>query len=119
MDMRRLLAWLVLALAGWPLAAAEYAPPPPRPLPAQADEARVIVQFKPGAAVFRRLGLAPSARNLAAELQSLDQRAAQLGLRAGVVLAAGPGISDRSQVIVARGLDSAALAHRLAQDPEV
>jgi serine protease len=119
MEMHRLVVGLALALAGASVCAAEYAPRPPRPLPAPRDEARVIVQFKPGAAVMRRLSLTPTARNLAAEVQALEQRAALLGTRAGVALAAGGGISERSQVVVARGISSAALAARLAQDPEV
>jgi len=119
MEMHRLVVGLALTLAGASLCAAEYAPRPPRLLPAPRDEARVIVQFKPGAAVMRRLSLTPTARNLAAEVQALEQRAALLGTRAGVALAAGGGISERSQVVVARGISSAALAARLAQDPEV
>jgi len=120
MDMRRMVAGLVLALAGPALFATERAPMPPRPLPAESGEARVIVQFKPSAAVMRRLSLGPAQqRNLAAEVQALHQRAAQLGGRAGVALASGSGISDRSQVVAASGITSAALAARLAQDPEV
>jgi serine protease len=58
-------------------------------------------------------------RDLAAEVRSLHARASALGARTGVALGAGAGISERSQVVTAGGMTSAALAARLAQDPEV
>jgi serine protease len=79
---------------------------------------RVIVQFKPGAAALRERALAAGASET--EVRSaLDARARSLGARRGLTLAAGAAVGPRSQVMLASGVASAALAHRLAQDADV
>jgi len=81
-------------------------------------EARVIVRFKPQADSVRAKALA--ARASRAEAREIAQtRATALGLRTGQRLAAGISLDGRTHVVVARGLSSAQLASRLAQDAEV
>ncbi len=81
--------------------------------PAAVPQARVIVKFKADAAVVRQRALSASASAAAGE------RASVLGQRAGVALQAGAMAGERSQVVMAAGLSSEALARRLAADPEV
>ena len=97
---------------------AEHAPLP-RPTPAgEAGIARVIVRFKPEAALLRESAL--SARAGAVETRrALQGRAAALGSRRGMTLAAGPPVDDRTQAVSASGSTSAALAAALAADPDV
>ena len=85
---------------------------------AQAPTARVIVQFKADAASVRAraLGAGESPQAVA---QTLQVRAAALGNRLGLPLAAGAAVTERTQVVTATGLTSQALAARLAADPEV
>jgi serine protease len=89
------------APAGWRAAPA---------LPPVAGE--VIVQFRDGAPLLRgeAAGETPAARRLRAE-----RLAARLGHR----LASGEGLGARTQVLRAEGEDAAALAARLAADPDV
>lgn len=83
------------------------------PAAADAATARVIVKFKPGSTVLqaRREALAVGERHV--------ERAQALGERVGIALTSGASVSDRSQVVFARGLDSAALAKRLAAEADV
>lgn len=82
------------------------------------DEARVIVRFKAGAQSVRAKPLALRAR--AAEAADIAQtRAYGLGLRTGQALRARLSLDERTHVMTASGLSSAALAQRLAQDGEV
>jgi serine protease len=94
---------LLLALAGQ----AHAAPP-----------ARVIVTLKADAPLLREQAM--SVRQTPATVAAVAQRRAdRLAARAGVALSTGAAISDRAQVVTARGIDAATLARRLAADPEV
>lgn len=120
MKFFRLLAAACVSLCALAASAQEFAPPRPQPLPAAPpQQARVIVQFKAPASNAARILAAGGVRNLAAEVQALQQRAAALGQRAGVTLADGGGVSERAQVVIASGMASDVLAARLAADPNV
>ncbi|MFG6486393.1 S8 family serine peptidase [Roseateles sp. BYS78W] len=86
---------------------------------AQAEpEARVIVRFKPQADSVRAKAL--SLRATRGEAREVAQtRATALGLRQGQQLSAGLSLDERTHVVTATGLSSAALARKLAADPEV
>ncbi len=85
---------------------------------ALAQQARVIVAFKPDAAALREHPM--SHLNSADQAARLSQRRAErLAARAGVVLSAGRAFGARSQVVKASGLTSQVLAQRLAAHPEV
>jgi serine protease len=87
---------------------------------AQRETASVIVQFKPGSAQAMKLSASPLAvRDFAGEARALHAHASTLGARTGTALTTGAAISERSQVVRASGMTSAALAARLAQDPDV
>ena len=80
--------------------------------------ARVIVGYRESAA----LAAAHPWRRGAplAEVRAASQRRAEaLARRAGVPLTTGRAIGHRAQVLMARGVDSATLARRLAADPGV
>ncbi len=98
----------ILAALGWAafVGAAAAAPT----APASDIEARVIVGFKADAALARG--------PLAGEAQA-RRRAEALTPLAGRPLAAGRLLGQRQQVLRARGVDSDALARRLAAHPEV
>jgi serine protease len=82
------------------------------------SEARVIVRFKPQADSVRARAL--DRRATLQEAREVAQtRATALGLRQGQRLTAGQSLDERTHVVVAAGLSSAALARRLAADPEV
>ena len=92
---------------------------PPRALPLTDDgNARVIVKFKPGAALLRAHALSATAGKAAAAT-ALDERAAVLGARLGLRLKAGAALTERVQVVQADGIDARALAARLALDADV
>jgi len=85
---------------------------------AGAPTARVIVGYRDGAALANvhpwRKG-AP-----AKDVRAASQRRADaLARRAGFALTTGRVIGHRAQVVMARGVDSASLARRLAADPDV
>lgn len=81
-------------------------------------EARVIVRFKPQADSVRARAL--DQRTTLQEAREVAQtRATALGLRQGQRLAAGQSLDERTHVVTAKGLSSAALARRLSADPEV
>jgi len=80
--------------------------------------ARVIVTLKADAPLLREQAL--SLRQSAAETRAVVQRRAdRLAARAGVPLDTGAAISERAQVVTARGIGAADLVRRLAADPEV
>jgi len=79
-------------------------------LPPVAGE--VIVQFRDGAPLLRGAAAADTA---AARQLRAERLAARLGHR----LASGEGLGPRTQVLRAEGEDAAALAARLAADPDV
>lgn len=73
--------------------------------------ARVIVQFKADSGLLRKQVFAAGERH-ASQAQALGQRV-------GLVLGSGAGVSERSQVVFARGMSSQALADRLARESDV
>ncbi len=105
------LLWLVLA--GTASAQAPVALPPLAPV-----EGEVIVRFKAGAAVLRTHALA-GRENAATVREMMSRRASALGARVGRALEAGQATGERTQVMRAAGMDAAALARRLAADPDV
>ncbi|MDZ7812303.1 MAG: S8 family serine peptidase [Ideonella sp.] len=86
--------------------------PGPLPAPKRVAEAegRVIIKYRAGAAALR-------AKTLAAKAG--PQQARALGLRLGLSLQDGRALSERSQVLMAQGMSSAALAKALAKHPDV
>ena len=84
-----------------------------------ASDARVIVAFKPDAAVLRGEARPLAAEGSARQSQRLQQRADALSAQAGRPLVAGRAITARWQVLRAEGIDSAALAARLSAHPDV
>jgi serine protease len=83
-----------------------------------APPARVIVTLKADAPLLREQAM--SVRQSPADVAAVAQRRAdRLAARAGVPLATGAAISERSQVVMAANIDAATLARRLAADPEV
>jgi serine protease len=118
---RLLPAVSVLALGlFWVPAQAERTPPRPLPLAADAATGRVIVKFKANASLARERILSDSGPSTAAlAAQRLQTRATGLGNRHGFSLRSGRAIDERTQVMMAAGVPSAALAAQLAQDPEV
>jgi serine protease len=80
--------------------------------------ARVIVAFKPEAALLRLQALSATSSRDTVEAQA-QRRANGLADRAGVALQSGRLFGARSMVLKAQGLDSDALAARLAGHPDV
>lgn len=121
MRIAHLVAAALLAATAHTPSHAERTPPRPMPLPAASGEARVIVKFRDGAATLRAHAL--SARATPEDTaRALADRATALGARHGLLLHAGAAVSERAQVLradAAHGLDAAALAARLAADPQV
>lgn len=84
----------------------------------QSLEGRVIVRWKAEAETLRAHPLA--ARASEREVGDVMQRRARvLAERSGTALETGRAIDARTQVMVAQGIDSASLAHRLSMDPRV
>jgi serine protease len=80
--------------------------------------ARIIVTLKADAPLLREQAM--SVRQSAPAAAAVAQRRAdRLAASAGVALNAGVAISERAQVVMARGIDAATLARRLASDPQV
>jgi serine protease len=84
-----------------------------------APEARVIVAFKPEAAVLKGEARALAAEPAAQRSQRLQRRADALAARAGRPLSAGRAVAERWQVLQASGVSSEALARQLAGHPDV
>ncbi len=106
--MRKLLASIaascvLLATVVLPVLAQDANPPAP--------VARVIVKLKSDSPVL--------AKAMRAGAEPQDAVAKELGARIGVTLAARAAIADTMHVVEASGLDSAALARRLASQPDV
>ena len=94
--------------------AAEQGPSRAVPRPSAAvDGARVIVKLRSDATLLRMHAHSAAARTTG------PQVAAALGKRLGLALSDGRGLGPRQQVLRAQGMDSAALARRLAADPDV
>ena len=120
LTLRRALLGAVLLPLLLPLLAtlATAAPPVAQRQPLPALDGEVIVKFKAGASTLRARAL--SARDSAADVRLvLAQRASALGTRTGHALEARAAIGERTQLMRVRGMDAAALAARLAADPEV
>jgi serine protease len=114
----RTAAALALALTAASSLGVERTQMPARLLASEAGIARAIVRFKPDAALVRERAL--SAQATAAQTRSaLAQRAAALGARRGMTLAAGAAIDARTQAVIASGGTGESLAAALAADPEV
>ncbi len=84
-----------------------------------APEARVIVAFKPEAAVLRGETRPLAAEASAQRSQRLQRRADALAARAGRPLATGRALGERWQVLHASGVSSEALAASLAGHPDL
>jgi serine protease len=82
-------------------------------------EARVIVKFKADALSLRKQALSASVSATATAAQMHTAQAESLGLRTGMVLRAGMGVAERTQVMFASGMTSAQLAERLTKDGDV
>lgn len=85
---------------------------------APAADARVIVTFKADSAIARQQVLGSASRAETAAQRSTE-RAATLGRRVGLALRGGANVAERTQVVLASGIDSAQLAARLAADSDV
>ncbi len=109
--MRRIgLALVVLSAATFLSAASSLrAQAADSPLPE--DTARVIVKLKADSLLLRSHPLSAAAH--------LPARAQTLGKRLGMAISAGSALSERTQVVFARGVSSAELARRLAQEDDV
>jgi len=75
------------------------------------NAARVIVKFKAGSALMRAQAQSATPQRV--------EHALSLGQRIGRTLHDGPGLSSRTQVLLADGLSSAQLAARLAKESDV
>ena len=75
------------------------------------DAARVIVKFKAGSALVRAQAQSSSPHAIA--------QARPLGQRIGRALRDGPGLANRTQVLLADGMSSAQLAARLSQESDI
>jgi serine protease len=73
--------------------------------------ARVIVKFRPESTLLRKQALSAAGQHTV--------QATALGRRIGIALEAGRGLTDRSHVIIARGLSSHQLAARIAAESDV
>ena len=113
---RPILLALLIGLTG-AAALAERVPPRVMPLADDAS-ARVIVKFRPAAALLRAHALSATS-GAAAVTTALEARTAVLGARLGLRLRAGAALADRVQVVQAEGVGARALAAQLARDPDV
>lgn len=114
---RWLSLFCALGLAGGAMAlpAAERAPLHARPATADiAAPARVIIKFKTGSSLLRARSLAA-----ASSTDAGPQAAKALGQRLGLSLSDGRTMGPRSQLLSAGGISAAALAQRLAAEPDV
>jgi len=73
--------------------------------------ARVIVKLKADSPLLRQQALTAATAE--------TDRAQALGGRLGLALRAGRAVSERAQVLLAGGMTSAELAHRLAREPDI
>jgi len=80
--------------------------------------ARVIVKFKPDAALPRKHAFAANASS--GEMRSaLAARASALGTRLGMALRSGRALNQHTQVVIAQGISGEILAERLARESDV
>ena len=110
--MRRVLICAAVVAATWAAPPGLRAPLAQTPAAAAPSTvARVIVKFKPGSALLRNQALSVTSQQ--------TEQAAALGQRIGVALEAGRGLSDRSHVVIGRGLSSKQLAARIGAESDV
>ena len=117
----RLGLWLLLGLSFITVAAhaqAERNPVSSGPPGEPADVARVIVKFRPDAAIVRKHALSAAA-SASVTFERVTARANELGARLRLQLSAGRAINEQAQVVAASGMSSAALAERLAAQADV
>lgn len=86
---------------------------------AAAAPARVIVAFKPDAALLQERARPLAAAGAQRDAQRLQRRADALAAAAGLPLRSGRRVAEGWQVVQADGIASAALAARLARHPDV
>jgi serine protease len=89
------------------------------PLVRAADEARVIVAFRPGSGLLRERALALVRESPEALAKRQSEQARALGGRLGLALRAGAAVAERTQVVLADGVDSKQLAARIARQPDI
>ena len=110
--MRRVLICAVVVAATWAAPPGLRTPLAQTPAAAAPSAvARVIVKFKPSSALLRKQALSVTAQQ--------SQQAAALGQRIGIALEAGRGVTERSHVVIGRGLSSKQLAARIAAESDV
>ena len=110
--MRRVLICAVVVAATWAAPPGLRTPLAQTPAAAAPNAvARVIVKFKPNSALLRKQALSVTAQQ--------SQQAAALGQRIGMALEAGRAVTDRSHVVIGRGLSSKQLAARIAAESDV
>jgi serine protease len=84
-----------------------------------ADEARVIVAFRPGSGLLRERALALVRESPEALAKRQSEQARALGGRLGLALRAGAAVAERTQVVLADGVESMQLAARIARQPDI
>jgi len=110
--MRRVVICAAVVAATWAAPGGMRAPLAQTPAAAASDAVgRVIVKFKANSGLLRKQALSVTSQQ--------TQQAAALGQRIGVALEAGRGLSDRSHVVIGRGLTSKQLAARIAAEADV
>ena len=109
--MRRVLICAAVVAATWATPLAMRTTLAQTPASASGSVARVIVTFKPSSPLLRKQALSAAAQQ--------TQQATALGQRIGVALDAGRGLTDRSHVVIGRGLTSKQLAARIAAESDV
>jgi len=109
--MRRLLICTAVVAATWASPLALRTPLAQTAAPAASSTARVIVKFRADSTLLRKQALSAAGQN---ELQ-----ASALGRRIGLALESGRGLTERSHVVLGRGLTSRQLAARIAAESDV
>ena len=79
--------------------------------PTAPASARVVVKYKADSTLMRMQALSATAQH--------SERAQALGQRMGLVLRAGAGVADRTQVVFAEGMTSEQLAQRLSAEGDI
>ena len=112
--MRRTILSAVALAATLLLPLAAHTPMAQGNAPAAADSsayARVIVKYRADSSLMKKQAMTATGKRIL--------QAQALGDRIGVPLTAGIGLSDRSHVVMARGLSSAGLAARIAAQKDI
>ena len=109
--MRRVLICAAVVAATWTTPLAMRTTLAQTPAAPTDSVARVIVKFKESSPLLRKQALSATSQH--------TQQAAALGQRIGVALEAGRGLTERSHVVIGRGLTSKQLAARIAAESDV